>query len=189
VRERSERAVIASRRWRPLGSAISVLSALSACGPAAVDHTPTGNVLDADTQSLEGGIGHWQAWYSTKIARSTGGAQQGLASLGIDVTAADGWGVQFDNWPGFTAAAGAHRIELWARTVAGSALELRVSVHWRNDSGDDLRSDELRMPLDRAWRKLGQDAMAPRGTARTWIELTGDGAPGDTLELDEIFIL
>lgn len=181
--------MIASWRWCTVGSAISVLSALSACGPAAVDHTPAGNILDADTQGLEGGTGHWQAWYSTRIARSTGAAQQGGASLGIDVTAADGWGVQFDNWPGFAVASGAHRIELWARSAAGSALELNVSVHWRNDSGDDLRSDQLRMPLDREWRKLGQDAMAPRGTARTWVELTGDGGPGDALEVDEIFIL
>jgi hypothetical protein len=169
--------------------AASALSLLPACGPASVDHTPTGNILDPDTQSLEESIGHWQPWYSTDVARSTAGAQRGLASLQIEVTAPFGWGVQLDNWPGFPAAPGRHRAELWARAVSGSALELIVSVRARDDSGD-LESRALRLRLDRSWRKLGGDFMAPPGTTRIAIELTGvEGKPGDAIQVDEIFVL
>jgi hypothetical protein len=172
------------------GCACFASSVLSACGPATVDHTPAGNILDADTQSLESGTGHWQSWYSTDITRTTDGARRGRASLHIEVTELYGWGVQLDNWPGFPAAPGRHRAELWARAVAGSALELLVTVHWRGNSGDDIQKDDLRLRLDRTWRKVGQDVTAPPGTERVWIELTGgDGDPGDAIQVDEIFVL
>jgi hypothetical protein len=170
--------------------ATAVSCVLAACGPATVDHTPTGNLLDIDTQSLEESVGHWHAWYSTDITRSTGGAQRGNASLRIEVTEPFGWGVELDNWPGFPAAPGLHRTELWARSVSGSALVLVVTVHWRNESGDDLDKMELRLPLDRSWQKLGRDLTAPSGTKRLWVELTGsEGEPGDAIEVDEIFVL
>jgi hypothetical protein len=170
--------------------AAAVSCVLSACGPATVDHTPTGNLLDIDTQSLEESLGHWHAWYSADIARSTDGAQRGKASLRIEVTERFGWGVELDNWPGFPAAPGLHRIELWARTVSGSALVLVVTLHWRNESGDDLDKVEVRLPLDRSWRKLGRDLTAPPGTRRIWVELTGsEGEPGDAIQVDEVFVL
>jgi hypothetical protein len=190
MRERIENAMTRQRRWIASGCAVSAICALSACGPVAVDHTPTGNILDVDTQSFEGGVGHWQAWYSTDIERSTEAAQRGLSCLRIEITALFGWGVQLDNWPGFHASPGPHRAELWARAVSGSALTLTASIHSRNESGDDLQSSEARMPLERAWRKLGRDFTAPPGTARIFLELTGaDGEPGDAIQVDEIFVL
>jgi hypothetical protein len=163
---------------------------LFACGPKTVDHTPDGNLLDVDTQSIEGSVGHWQAWYSTDVTRSTHGAQNGQASLRIEITERFGWGVSLDNWPGFPAAPGRHRAELWARSVAGSALDLSVSLYFRDESGGDLDKTVVRMPLDRSWRKLGSDLTAPSGTMRVWVELTGgEGEPGDAIEVDEIYVL
>jgi hypothetical protein len=48
----------------------------------------------------------------------------------------------------------------------------------------------LRAPLDTAWRKLERDLLAPSGTKRVTLELTGvEGDPGDAVEVDEIFVL
>lgn len=181
--------IVARRCLRAVVAAAS-LSALSACGTTTIDHTPQGNILDADTQSLEGGLGHWQAWYSVDVSRASDGAQRGRGSLRIDITDPFGWGAQFDNWPGFAAGPGDHRAELWARAVSGSGLELKVSVRWKTESGEDLYTEELRAPLDGTWRKLERDLLAPSGTKRVTLELTGgDGDPGEALEVDEIFLL
>jgi hypothetical protein len=182
--------MIGARRSLRTVAAASALWALPACGTATIDHTPQGNILDADTQSLEGGVGHWQAWYSVDVSRATDAAQRGSASLRIDVTDPFGWGAQLDNWPGFAAGPGEHRVELWARAVSGSALELEVSVHWKTESGEDVQAEDLRAPLDTAWRKLERDLLAPSGTKRVTLELTGvEGDPGDAVEVDEIFVL
>lgn len=163
---------------------------LPACDPAAVDHTPAGNLLDSDTESLEGGLGHWEMWYATKLARSTERPHRGQASLRIAITAPDGWGVQFDNWPGFPATAGRHRLDLWVRTAAGSALDLAATVRWRNEAGTDLQTDVLRARPSDAWQALGRDLTAPAGTTRAALELTGsEGGAGDAIDLDEIFLL
>jgi hypothetical protein len=186
--------------WRPSFPAIPTaatavvaavaLGVLPACGPAVVDHTPVGNILDTDTQSLEGGLGHWQAWFSTDVGRSTDDPHRGQASLRITVTAPDGWGVELDNWPGFPATPGNRHIDLWARAASGSALDLEVSIRWRNDAGGDLQTDELHMRPNDTWQPIGRDLTAPTGTSRASLELTGSEAgPGDALEVDEIFLL
>jgi hypothetical protein len=166
------------------------LGVLPACGPAVVDHTPAGNILDADTQSLEGGLGHWQAWFSTDVGRSSDDPHRGHASLRITVTAPDGWGVELDNWPGFSATPGNHHIDLWARGASGSALDLAVSIRWRNDAGGDLQTDLLRTRPNDTWQPVGRDLTAPTGTTRAAVELTGSEAgPGDAVDVDEIFLL
>lgn len=167
-----------------------LLTVLSACDPAAVDHTPEGNILDSDTESLEGGVGHWEMWYATKLARSTERPHRGQASLRIAITAPDGWGVQFDNWPGFAATAGPHHLDLWVRTAAGSALDLAATVRWRNEAGNDLQTDALRARPSGAWQAFGRDLTAPAGTTRAALEVTGsEGGAGDAIDLDEIFLL
>jgi hypothetical protein len=181
---------VPARTVRLTLATLGALGALSACGPATVDHTPAGNLLDADTEDLEGGLGHWQAWYSTHVTRSTDSARRGRASLRIAITAPDGWGVQLDNWPGYPATPGRHRIELWARTATGSALDLNVSLRWRNEAGADLQTDVVKLRPDGAWQSAGRDLDAPSATTRVSIELTGhEGGPGDTLEVDEVFVL
>ena len=166
------------------------LSLLPACGPAVLDHTPAGNILDSDTQSLEGGIGHWHAWFSTDVERDTADPHRGDASLRITVTAPNGWGVELDNWPGFPAVPGSHHVDLWARAASGSALDLVVSVVWRNDAGDDLQTDMLSTRPTSSWEPVGRDLIAPIVTTRAGLELTGSEAgPGDAVDVDEIFLL
>jgi len=178
------------RRLVVAAGLIVLWGTLPACGPIAADHTPTGNLLDADTEDLEGGLGHWHAWYSTDISRSFEGAQRGRASLHIAITAPDGWGVEQDNWPGFPAAPGRHRAELWARAASGRALDLAASIRWRDDAGADLQTTVVRAALDGTWRSFGQDLEAPSGTTRIAVQLTGgEGGRGDTVEVDEILIL
>ena len=169
---------------------VIALGVFPACGPAVVDHTPAGNMLDADTQSLEGGLGHWHAWFSTDIGRSSDNPHRGEASLRITVTAPDGWGVELDNWPGFPATPGNHHIDLWTRAASGSALDLAVSIRWRNDAGADLQTDGLRTRPNETWQPIGGDLTAPTGTTRAALELTGsEAAPGDAVDVDEIFLL
>ncbi len=166
------------------------LAAVPACGSAVVDHTPAGNLLDADTQSIEGGIGHWHAWFSTEVVRTTDDPHRGHASLHIVVTAPNGWGVELDNWPGFSAAPGDHHFDLWARIASGSALDLEVAIRWRNDAGDELQTDTLRARPSDAWQSIAGDVTAPTGTTRVALELTGSEAgPGDAIDIDEIFLL
>jgi len=166
------------------------IGTLSACDSTVIDHTPAGNLLDSDTQGFEGGVGHWQPWYSTKLARSTDQPHNGHVSLRVNVTARDGWGVELDNWPGFAAAPGRHHVDLFARTAAGSALDLAVTVRWREEAGDDLQTDVLdARPYDR-WQPIGRDLMAPTGTTRAALELTGsEGGPGDAIDIDDVFLL
>lgn len=170
--------------------AATALGLGSGCGPAVVDHTPSGNLFDADTESLEGGLGHWETWFSTSVARTDEDAQRGHASLRITVTAPYGWGVGLDNWPGFSARPGLHRLDVWARSVSGRALDLTSSIRWRNEAGDDLQTDMVQSRLGAPWTPAGRDLTAPPGTTRATIELTGsEGGPGDTIDVDEIFLL
>lgn len=187
---------IGSARRSPLrlvaraGVVAIALGVWPACDPAVVDHTPAGNLLDADTQSLEGGLGHWETWYSTEVARSTDRPHRGHASLRVTVTARDGWGIQMDNWPGFSAAPGSHHVDLWGRAASGSALDLSVSIRWRDDGGDDLQTDVLRARPNDTWQPVGRDLTAPAGTTRAALEVTGsEGGPGDAIDIDEIFLL
>jgi len=166
------------------------LGASSGCGASTVDHTPVGNLLDADTEGLEGGLGHWEVWYSADVARTTADARRGDASLRISVTAPDGWGVQLDNWPGFSAAPGRHHVDLWVRAVSSRALDLAAAVRWRDDAGNALQTDVVRVRPSSGWQSSSRDLTAPTGTTRAAIELTGsEGGPGDVLDVDEIFLL
>jgi hypothetical protein len=163
---------------------------LTGCGPTLIDHTPAGNLLDADTAGVEGGIGHWEAWYSVDVARTTADARRGRASLRITVTAPDGWGVQLDNWPGFPAAPGRHHVDLWVRAVSNTALDLEASIRWRDDAGGALQTDVVRVRPNETWQQGGRDLTAPAGTTHAALELTGSqGGPGDSVDLDEIFLL
>lgn len=169
---------------------VAALGILTGCGPNLVDHTPAGNLLDPDTESLEGGLGHWEMWYSADVARTTADAQRGSASLRITVTARDGWGVQLDNWPGFPAAPGRHHVDLWVRAVSSTALDLEASIRWRDESGGALQTDLVRLRPNQTWQPGGRDLTAPAGTTRAALELAGSaGGPGDTVDVDEIFLL
>src|SRR5215472_13330251 len=55
------------------------------------------NLLDANSQGFEGGIGKWAPWYSTSITRSTAAAEAGSASLLVKITGPYGWGIAMND--------------------------------------------------------------------------------------------
>ncbi|WP_241758617.1 hypothetical protein [Pyxidicoccus parkwayensis] len=169
---------------------LSLVAALTACDPAIIDHAPTSNLLDAETASLETGLGQWSAWYSTEISREATAARDGEAGLRVAVTGPYGWGVQLDNWPGFAASPGAHRVSFWARGTPGHSLVAQMRVGWRDASGEELQSEQLSSAvLSAEWVRTARELTAPPGTERVWVEVTGsEGAPGDVIDLDVLVV-
>src|ERR1700722_20367951 len=78
------------------------------------------NLLDANSQGFEGGVGEWAPWYSTSIARSTAAAEAGSASLLVSITAPYGWGIEMNDWPGLPASPGSMNVSFWAKHDAGT---------------------------------------------------------------------
>jgi hypothetical protein len=152
--------------------------------------TITNNLLDADTETLEGGVGHWQPWYASAIARSTEQAAGGIASLRVNVTDSSGWGVSLDNWPGFSASPGPKKIGFSARAGAGKNIRVSMVVKWRNEAGTDLRVDTLTsVALGNSWQFPAKDVVAPDGTTRVWVELKHrSGSAGNYFFVDDLFV-
>src|SRR5262249_3937287 len=134
------------------------------------------NLLDANSQGFEGGVGKWAPWYSTSITRSTAASEAGSASLLVNITAPYGWGMAMNNWPGLPASPGAMTISFWARRNTGtSALSPSLVVHWRDASSNDIRVDTVTLSnLTTAWRQATLSTSAPAGTKYVGLELTGD---------------
>lgn len=177
-------------RLRRASLAWALLGSLTACGTTVVDHSPTSNLLDAETASLEAGLGHWEAWYATKISRAPEAARLGEAGLRIEITEPFGWGVTLDNYPGFPATPGAHRATFWARAIRGSSLKIEMKVLWRDATGKELQTDSLVSPvLGADWVNARLELVAPANAERVSVDLLGDeGETGDVLEVDELFV-
>ncbi len=173
-----------------MAAAILGLLQLEVIRPADPALGDTDNHLDAQTQSLESGVGHWSPWYSATPDRSTAQARSGAASLRIGVTAPYGWGVHLDNYPGFAATAGAKRIGFWALQPQGASSSVTLRVTWRDRDGAELASDAISVPSTTAsWQESSADVVAPPGTTKVWLELTGDaGAAGDEVFVDEVVV-
>ncbi|WP_426754651.1 hypothetical protein [Myxococcus sp. Y35] len=174
------------RRWSKLLLAV----ALTACEPAIIDHSPTSNLLDAETASLETGLGYWIAWYSATVSTAPAAAREGEAGMRVQVTGPHGWGVHLDNWPGFAASPGAHRASFWARGTPGRSLVAEMRVSWRDSGGRELQAETLSSPvLSEQWVRTARELTAPAGTERVSVEVTGaEGAPGDVIELDVLVV-
>ncbi|MCA1704862.1 MAG: hypothetical protein LC808_16985, partial [Actinobacteria bacterium] len=149
--------------------------------PLSTDH------LDADTQGLEATKGRWADWYSATSIRSTSQARTGIASLRVDVAAPYGWGVQLNNYPGFSATAGPKTIGFSGLAGSGSA-GATMTVKWRNDAGTTLQTDTVALnSLGSTWRDVSADVVAPTGTTKVFVELShSSGGPGDFLYVDDI---
>ncbi|MFP2923725.1 hypothetical protein ACLESO_00645 [Pyxidicoccus sp. 3LG] len=169
---------------------LSLVAALTACEPAIIDHSPTSNLLDVETASLETGLGQWVAWFSVTVSREPTAAKDGEAGMRVEVTEPYGWGVHLDNWPGFAASPGAHRASFWARGTPGGALVAEMRVSWRDASGRELHSELLSSPvLSAEWVRTARELTAPAGTERVGVEVTGtEGVPGDVIELDVLVL-
>ncbi|GEN11698.1 hypothetical protein SAMN05443572_11560 [Myxococcus fulvus] len=171
-------------RWSVLCLAV----ALTACEEAVIDHAPTSNLLDAETASLETGLGVWTEWYGASASRASTDAREGEAVLRVEVTEPYGWGVHLDNWPGFAASPGAHRASFWARGTTGHSVVARMKVSWRDSDGEELQAQTLSSPvLSGQWARTTLELTAPEGTERMSVEVTGDeGSVGDVIELDAL---
>jgi hypothetical protein len=169
---------------------LALIGLLAGCDPALVDHSPTTNLLDEQTSSLEGGMGHWTAWFSARISSEADAARVGAAGLRIVVTAPYGWGVTLDNWPGFRAGEGNHRATFWARAVRGSGITAEMLVTWLDPSGSDLRRDSLSSSMLGAnWVKSASEMVAPARTDRVVVQIVGvEGEIDDVVEVDAVYL-
>jgi hypothetical protein len=148
----------------------------------------SGNHLNADTAGIEGGTGAWVNWYSTTAARSTEQARGGAASLKVTVGAAGSWGVTFNNWPGFNAAAGNKAIRFSALAPLHGGLNAKLTVKWKDAGGADLATHTLLVNPGSTWRDAAADVVAPVGTAKVYLQLTGTSAPtGAVFYFDQFY--
>lgn len=169
----------------PTTTSTTAPSTTSTTAPA-----PTGNLLDADSAGLEGSIGRWAPWYSAGASQSSLRAHGGAQSLRIDVTATAGWGVQANNWPGFSASAGTRTISFWGLEGSANNPGVTMRVTWRDISGNPLQTDLVASStLGTTWQQASGTFTAPAGTATAGVDLVnGSGAPGDFLYLDDLQI-
>jgi hypothetical protein len=148
----------------------------------------TRNHLDAVTAGLEGGLGQWTNWYSASISRTTAQARSGNASMRVGVTAAYGWAVQLNNWPGFSASSGNKTIGLSGRAGSPAGQYVTMRVKWRDSSNAVIQTDTVTLALTRNWQEVAKPVTAPAGTAKVWVELVNTGAAGTYFFLDDLFI-
>lgn len=153
--------------------------------------SPTVNLLDSATATLEGGLGKWTRWFSADPFSNGEQAHSGSAGLKATVTANNGWALQLSNPPGFIAAPGPHRINYWVRagTPGTVGTTVRVGVRFRNSAGGDLLVVEVPSPaLTNSWQEVTQTATAPAGTARVYLQLGGNQPLGQTVYFDDFFV-
>ena len=173
--------------------ALSGLLLLAAVTSGTAGATPANRHLDAETSTFEAGRGRWQAWYATEVGRSIWSSARGNASLRVDVTGSNGWGVALDNWPGFEASAGDKQISFWARSGSPGNGGVTMQVTWRDAHNSVLRTDTVTLPtLTNAWQQAASDVTAPLGTARVFARLVNSPGSswraGDYLYIDDIFV-
>ena len=155
---------------------------------------PPGNLIDADTATLEGGPGFWANWFSTAAAQSTAQAFAGTHSLQVGVTAPYGWGIQTSNWPGFVATPGPQTMS-FAGLLGSGTLGADMQVQWRDGTTNHnvLGTNDITIPtLTGTWQQASANVTAPSGTTSFTVTITstpgGSGVTGNSLYLDQIFV-
>jgi hypothetical protein len=161
------------------------------CNTVVVDHQPlagAGNLLDADTASMEGGLGHWAPWYSVTLSRAGDAGEQGAACMQIAISN-NLFGVSIDDFPGFAASAGPHYASFWARAPIATDIGVSLNVNWMDANQQSLQQDSLTSPtLTPAWQETAQNLQAPAGTVTVWPTFVGNGQAGEVLEIDNVFL-
>ena len=148
------------------------------------------NALSAATATLEGSTGAWVPWFSATASRSSTEAYAGNSSLKVSVTAPHGWGVQLNNYPGFATTAGQRTVRFWAMRGLGDGSNATMTVVWLNGTGAVLMVDKVSIPqLTATWQLGTASVVAPLGTARVWIALSGVGAKGTTVFFDDLAVV
>ncbi|MBW3538537.1 right-handed parallel beta-helix repeat-containing protein [Candidatus Parcubacteria bacterium] len=156
--------------------------------------SPPANYLDSDTATIEGSKGLWQPWYSTSVSRSTETSHGGAASLRIDITNPNGWGVQTTAAGGLAAGPGPKTLSFWSRLGSGTSLGASFRVRWLDSTGAVLQTDIVRTyPLTTTWQQATADIVAPAGTAKFLPELyealPASGTTGNYLFVDDMVLI
>lgn len=150
--------------------------------------TPSTNLLDPDTASLEGSIGHWTPGLAATVAQSTAGAQAGSHSLQVAATAPGGWRVQLGTSARFPAAAGVQAVSFWGLQKVGSSA-VTMSIDWRDVNGSVLQTDVAAVAgLTATWQQGKARVVAPAGTASVSVGFAGSAGTGDTVYLDTVYV-
>ncbi len=149
---------------------------------------PTGNLVDADTATLENAIGLWNPWYGVAVSRSADQAHSGSHSLRLDLEGGN-WGVEVANYPGYVASPGPKAIGVWAKAGAGAPSNPRLVLEWRGDDGGVLQTDVVALPVSgSAWQQATASATAPAGTSTVLVTMVGSGSAGVSFYLDDLVI-
>lgn len=163
-------------------------------GSSISGQTPVTNMLDANTATLEGGIGKWQDWFSTAPTRSTEAAHTGTHSLKIAMTAGGSWGVELNNWPGFSVrTSGSKRVSFWAKQGTGAVSNARLRVTWY-DANDQVINDpqnpvEVPLSLSTSWQEGAADVTAPVGANTVHLQfLSSSGGTGNSIYIDDVVV-
>jgi hypothetical protein len=159
---------------------------------------PVDNYIDSNTATLEGGMGHWQPWYSADdITQSSAEAHTGTHSLRVAVTSSGGWGVNLDNYPGFETSPGTKHVSFWAKQGSGAIASVKLSLTYFDvnnapikDAGNNTIMHTITLSgLTTSWQEGSMDADAPVNTAKVMIGLqSSSGSVGNTLYLDDFKI-
>ncbi len=149
---------------------------------------PTGNIVDADTATLEGSQGLWNSWYNANLSRSSEQAHGGSYSLRVDITDSY-WGAEVANYPGYVAGPGAMAVSFWAKGGGGAPGTPKLALEWRDESGHVLSTDVIAVEnLSTSWQQVSAPAQAPAGTSTVLITLVGSGSAGAWFFLDDLTI-
>lgn len=151
---------------------------------------PVDNALDADTATLEGSIGQWQAWFSDTIEQTSAEAHSGTQSLRVNINAGGSWGVQLGNYPGFTATSGSKKVSFWAKQGTGSVPSVTLRVKWFDATDTLIQTDNVTIgTLTTSWQEGTANLTAPSATASVYLEiLNSSGGAGNTLYLDDFTV-
>lgn len=148
------------------------------------------NFIEEASAGLESGVGRWQSWYNATPSASSVTAKSGTNSLRVDITGSPNWGISSNNWPGYAATAGAHRMSFWTRLGSGSGLAVELVVDWFDSSNTKLQTDRVRLTgLTTTWQQASLDVVAPPGTTKVFPKFVDTtGVAGDYLFIDDIFV-
>lgn len=158
------------------------------------DHLAIANALDADTATLEGGIGEWVSWFNTTLTRTTAEAHTGTHSLKVDITGTP-WGLQVNNSDGFPITSRDKNISFWAKAGTGGSIVARMDVYWLDANHNTLAAPNdvtsLSSPtLTSSWQQTSIPIKSvPTGARYVVVKFVNNsGATGNSFYIDDIVV-
>ncbi|WP_116042222.1 hypothetical protein [Amycolatopsis palatopharyngis] len=148
------------------------------------------NIIPAQSAELEdAGTGNWAAWYGCTVAKTTEDANLGTGSLKISCSGG-AWGVNLNNWPGWSSGVVASHDYGLEWNVKGGPLTgstATLTFMWRNDGGTVLLEEPMAISTSQLeWRSAAKLSTSPATTTRLYCEITGDNTAGTTFYVDTV---